>query len=514
MKLVQSPPADVTAQAPIHRLRGALERAGTVDFTRPPAAVVLALVYVLSRLPWITIGYGSDPDTSRVAISAWWLWNRGEYLPSRLPGYPLFELAVSALYPLGPTVMNAATLVVSFAGVLLFAAILKQLRIEPKGWLTVTYAFAPMVWINSSITLDYLWGITFILAAYLLLLHGREPGATRTIRLGPLPLDRHALLAGVCFGIAIGCRPTSALMALPFFILLGRRRQFWPLVSFYGAAGVVGFVAFLPITLVYGLDFLDFFDVRPTWKTFARTLGVEAFGMVPLLGILLVTALSWRRLLELPHRLRTDVHLAMALLAVLLIVTAFMRLPLEEAYLAPAVPFALLAAARLFTRRAVLAVSALLVMGGLVDFHTQSDIGWRRPLSAVLQVRPERGRVLTDLALRKHRMKVVEGLREVELPPKSVITAGFYYPVFVAHYIDELDLTLPRGFRRSLIGPLTDGSTATDRRGITYVWLMKPGDARRYRAQGYRTYTMDLDGEDVLVTFETYLPEHEQFAVR
>ena len=43
---------------------------------------------------------------------------------------------------------------------------------------------------------------------------------------------------------------------------------------------------------------------------------------------------------------------------------------------------------------------------------------------------------------------------------------------------------------------------------------MSPGEARRYRERGYRTFTMDLDGSDVLVTFENYLPEDERFAVR
>jgi hypothetical protein len=105
-------------------------------------------------------------------------------------------------------------------------------------------------------------------------------------------------------------------------------------------------------------------------------------------------------------------------------------------------------------------------------------------------------------------------MRTLDLPEGSVVTAGFYYPVFLAQYPNELELRLPKGFRRELIGPLTDLSEARDPRGVTYVWLMRPGDARKYREQGYRTFTMDLDGKDVLVTFETYLPEHERFAVR
>lgn len=467
-----------------------------LDFTRPGPAVVLAIVYLLTRLPWIGAGYGADPDAARVAISADWFWRTGEFYPSRLPGYPLYELIASALFPFGPVVLNLATLAVSFAGVLLFAAIVKRLRVEPKGVLTLTFAFAPMIWINSSVTLDYLWGVSFLLAAYL--------GV----------IERRWALAGVLFGVAIGCRPTIAAMALPFFVLLVRERRVRPMIEFFAVAGVTGLIAFVPIIVNYGFAFLDFFDVRPTWGKFARTLGVETFGLTTMLGFIVIALLSWRRFLRLPDLLRRDVHLAFALLAVLLVFMSFIRLPLEEAYLTPMVPFLILTVARLFARPAVLAFCALLVMGGLVDFHTTSDQGWTQPVAAFRAIRPQPGRVLIDYELRHHRLKVAEGMRTLDLPSNSVVTAGFYYPIFVAQYRDELDLTMPEGVRRDLIGPLSDLSEARDERGIVYIWLMSPGDARRYRAAGYRTYTMDLDGSDVLVTYENYLPQHERFAVR
>jgi hypothetical protein len=318
----------------------------------------------------------------------------------------------------------------------------------------------------------------------------------------------------VLLGIAIGCRPTSALMALPFFVLLARERRPRPVLEFFGAMGVTAFLAFVPVMLNYGFEFLGFFDVRPTWGKFARTLGVEAFGLATALGFIVVALLSWRRLLELPSRLRRDVHLAMAVLAILLVGMSFMRLPLEEAYLTPLVPFLLIGAARLLSRPALVAVCLLLVGGGLVDLHTTSEEGWSRPAAAVANLRPQPGRVLVDHELRRHRLRVAEGMRTLDLPPHSVVTAGFYYPIFLAEYYDELELTLPEGFRRSLIGPLTDLSEARDERGVVYIWLLAAGDARRYREQGYRTFTMSLDEKDVLQPFELYLPEHERFAVR
>lgn len=473
-----------------------LSNLASLDFTRPGPAVVLAIVYLLTRLPWIGVGYGSDPDAARVAITADWFWRTGEFYPSRLPGYPLYELIASALFPFGPVVLNLSTLAVSFVGVLLFAAILKRLRVEPKGVLTLAFAFAPMIWINSSVTLDYLWGLTFLLAAYL------------------AAIDRRWLVAGVLFGVAIGCRPTIAAMALPFFVLIVRERRRRPLIEFFAVAGIVSVIAFLPIIVNYRFGFLDFFDVRPTWGKFARTLGVEAFGLATMLGFIVIGLLSWRRFLRLPDLIRRDVHVAFALLAILLVFMSFFRLPLEEAYLTPMLPFLILIIARLFARPAVLAFCALLVIGGLVDFHTRSERGWTQPVAAIAAIRPQPGRVIVDYELRHHRLKVAKGMRALDLPPNSVVTAGFYYPIFVAQYRDELELTMPEGVRRDLIGPLSDLSEARDARGVVYIWLMSPGDARRYRAAGYRTYTMDLDGSDVLVTYENYLPQHERFGVR
>jgi hypothetical protein len=501
-----------------------LKRLAGLDFTRPLPLAVLAVLYVGSRLPWITLSYGTDPDAARVAISARWFWDHGQYYTSRLPGYPIFEAVEFALYPFGATAMNTATLVVSFVGLVLFAVLLKRLRVEPKGLLTLTYAFAPMIWINSSITLDYLWGLTFILAAYLMLLvqspESRVQGQVSRRRLWTLDSglwtdgDARAALAGALLGVAVGCRPTSAMMALPFLVLLVRDRR-WRGVVFFGAGlGVVAGLAFLPLFLHYGTSFLNFFDVRPSWKKVARTLGVEAFGLTTMIGLLLVLTLSWRQLIALPQRLRRDVHLAICLLAILLVLMSFMRLPLEEAYLTPTVPFILIGVARLLRRPAVVAVCLLIVMGSLLDVHTESTQGWRKPVAAVAGLRPEPGRVLVDRKLRQHRLNVASLMRTLPLPDRSVITAGFYYPIFVAQYPDEVTLTLPHGFEKNQIGPLTDHSEARNARDIVYVWLLRPGDARHYRRDGFRTYTMDLDGEDVIVTFETYLPEHERFAVR
>src|SRR5579875_145893 len=68
-----------------------------LDWARPWPGALLAVVYVLSRLPWVGLGYGSDPDAWRVAMSARYLLQHASYLPSRLPGYPVHDIAMAGL---------------------------------------------------------------------------------------------------------------------------------------------------------------------------------------------------------------------------------------------------------------------------------------------------------------------------------------------------------------------------------------------------------------------------------
>src|SRR5581483_7865126 len=136
-----------------------------------------------------------------------WLWSHHAYLPSRLPGYPVHELSAALLIRGGWLATNSATLLMSLAGVWLFAAIARRHRLPQPGLLVLTFAFTPLLWNNSTVTMDYNWGLTFVLAAYLAL------------------SDRRYLLAGVLLGLGAGCRLTEAAFVGPFLLILLRERR-------------------------------------------------------------------------------------------------------------------------------------------------------------------------------------------------------------------------------------------------------------------------------------------------
>lgn len=477
------------------RARHAVSWLFTLDFTALRPALALALLFVLSRAPMLTLGYGADADAWRVAITDRWLWAQGEYLPSRLPGYPVHELLSALLIKGGAPATNSATMLMSLAGVFLFAAILRRLRLQPAGLLTLTFAFTPLLWINSTVTMDYMWALTFILGAYLLTLH------------------RRYLPAGIVLGLAAGSRLTSAAFAGPFLLLLLRERDLRGAVRLTGATVVTGGIVFAPLWARYGLRMFAFADGRPTWGEVARTLGVEAGSLLTFGGLIVVGLLSLPHLRRIPRLVRRDPHLAVSLAAMLLVFSVFMRLPLEEAYLIPGVPFALLAMARLLRRPLLVAACALIVLGGFVDVYTASESGWRSP-TALLQLRPEKGRVLVDRELRQQRVRVVEETRRYPLPCNAVLTMGYYYPMMVERFHDDLTLRFREPFDPRIIGPLTDITEVVDGCNRSYVWLLNELQVRRYRRQGYTTWTMDYESGKGLVVEPTLRPELDYFGPR
>ena len=476
-------------------LRAALARLLALDFTRPWAAVALALLFVVSRAPMLNLGYGADADAWRVAITARWLWSHSEYLPSRLPGYPLHELAAALLIHGGWLATNTATMLVSLGGALCFAGIVKRCHVEPKGLLTLTYAFTPLLWINSTVTMDYMWGLSFVLASYLLL------------------LERRYVLAGVVLGLAAGFRPTSAAFLGPFFLILLRDRNMGAAVRLGLAMALTATVAFAPEWVRYGTRMFAFADWRPEWGKVARTLGVETLSLLTAGGLGVILLLALPDLRRLPRLVRRDGHFAAWLVAALLIFTVFMRLPLEEGYLIAAVPFALLAMARLLRRPLVVAACLLVMIGGFLDLHTGYTGGWSSP-RAILHLRPEKGRVLVDRELRAQRMRIVEEARRYPLPDNAVLTMGYYYPIMAELFHDELALRFREQFDPRIIGPLTDITEAVDDRNRAYVWLLNEGQVRRYRKQGYSTWTMSYGSKDGLKVEETLNPTLDRFGPR
>jgi len=369
-------------------------------------AFLVGTAVFLSRLPFLLPGYGMDPDAWRVAHTARLIRSTGAYTFSREPGYPVHELACALLVNGGPLFLNGATALASAVAAACLGLSLKRLNVPGYVLAAFALAFTPVVFIESTTTMDYLWAVAFLLASLTCVLGGR------------------AVVAGLLLGFAVGCRPSSAVMVLPLGYLMARGFERAPrlrsALAFCAVAGATGFLCYVVVFAHerWSWDFAAFIEFHreyvkgirrpPTGEILRRaTLSVwGALGCAALVlaGVLaLIPAGRWQRL-------RRPVALASAF-AMLMMFALFAKLPWVPAYLIPAVPFAILWCSQVLERPAFAAVCSLLALSGWVDL----DVGGIRK-GQVFQDHAERvadvaftERILSEARALDHPSRIVAG---------------------------------------------------------------------------------------------------------
>jgi hypothetical protein len=299
-----------------------------------------------------------------------------------------------------------------------------------------------VVYIASTTTMDYVWALAFVLAALYFAL-GRRP-----------------VVAGVLLGAAISCRITSGAMIVPLGIILamsGERR--WDVrasLMFVVTTLVVGGLLFSPVLYRYHFDFFTHYGATPRWHKVPRLatdrvwgrLGWVAVAAGSVIALWLAVRRRDRTWSALPRR--TQASLGACLVAIVLYVVAFLKLPVEAGYLIPVVPFVLFPLARLLPRPVLAAICVALLIS---------------PFMAVGRHGFARGEVLVERTKRCAEMEVVQSYCHTvnRLEPKSVTIVGYQF-----HWVEGMGL-----------------ATDAQRR---YVYSLGPVEAATYRAQGYRLY--------------------------
>ena len=466
--------APKSAPAPAS-LEGWWTRLVEVDFTRPGTFALLAIVYIASRAPFLAIGYGTDPDAWRIALSGLWLWDHGEFYPSRLPGYPLPELASALVIKGGPVATNGLTMLVSLGGVWFFAGIVKRLELPSPALVVVGFAFTPLLWINSMTTMDYMWALTFILGAYYFLLGGQ------------------AWVAGLMLGLAVASRSTSALMLAPMVLYLWRDQRRGEIRPFVVTVVFIALIAWLPIYWKYDLSFLKFYDAKVGHLVVARLFAKDTLGILGALGVLAAAAISLPRLMRLPRDVLHDNDVMLWVLSISLIMFSFLRLPHEAAYLIALYPFAFFIMARYFRPAALtLAVSAILLTG-VFDLTAPGE-----EISAgeLAELRPGKGLILSNRDTMLAQIDYTRDLEDLEFEGSTVVSTGFVYPILAVRNYDEWDVSILRK-DRDAISQLSDAGQTIDLSAgsagpVIYVWLLEWDDFAEFRERGFNfAFTQD-----------------------
>lgn len=289
------------------------------------------LLIFVSRLPFLSNGYGVEEDAWGMVLTARNIASTGMYEYSRLPGHPVPELVYAQMAHAGPFYFNLLTALLSTAGILFFMLALKKANIKNYILAGLAVAFTPVVYVASVNTMDYAWALSFFLVSFYLL------------------IVKKPALAGLALGLAIGCRITSCLLLFPFLFLCKpdesgnriNRNTFLFIVS----TVLMSLLLFLPVLNRYGFSFFDTYPVRyPEVAKVIYKFTIPVWGVIGLISILALLVSLMKRNNYLSFASDSDkIILLRIAVAVSIIHTAlYFCLPQKAAFMIPAIPFVLL----------------------------------------------------------------------------------------------------------------------------------------------------------------------------
>lgn len=333
--------------------------------------------------------------------------------------------------------MNIITVFLSTLGILIFIEILLLLRIKNFLFAALALAFTPVYYVNSMVSVDYLWALTFILFSFYLIILEKE------------------IAAGVLLGIATGCRITSLAMLLPFLIFMfsykDERSFFSAAIKFSVASVIASVFVFLPVIMQYGYSFFDYYDLIPK-PSFEKSAFKATFGVFGLIGTaciacaflysLFVSRLTSQNIIY-DVKLHKSVVLA-CMLSVLLTCIIYLMVPAKSAYMIPLLPFFIILMA-IYFKQEVFRFCCISLISSPFFFGINLSDPWRGADPSSYSIKKEiggqeifvdvlHGPVIDEHMKRKKRMEFslqVLAVSETKDQP-SVVLSGWWLNTILA----------------------------------------------------------------------------------
>jgi hypothetical protein len=429
-------------------------------------AVLVFLLIALSRLPFLSAGYGVNVDAWRVARVARSIAETGVYEVSRFPGYPVQEIVSACFWRGGPWALNGLSAAMSVLACAAVWQIARRLDCRDTFLFVIALAATPILFVSSVTAKDYVWSLAFSWSALW------------------MALDNRPVLSGLLLGLAMGCRITSGAMVLPVALVFwggnanGRVSIF---AKFFVSTVAISAVCFLPVILRYGSSFLTFYEShdRPDFGVILRRGTQEVWGTLGLVALLLaIGAIFFRQKARRDNSIPQPANRMVVpafLVTVVIYIAAYLRLPDQAGYLLPIVPAILFLVAR-FTPRRVFQICCLLIV--IAPFAEISGRGVQA--GAIVSDHRERQRTLSDVA------RFID-LAETKLSGTNLVVVGGWEPIIKVLYPQET-------VRNHYLYVATQGdiqSAAAAGWGIAYAGPV-------IRAFNYRINGIDLDSSGAI----------------
>lgn len=398
------------------------------------------LLTLFSRIPFLFAGYGREEDAWSQVLNARLIYDTGVYEVSRLPGHPIYELLLALLWPINHQdwFYNGLSALASAFSVMIFYRILVNLKIPTAFWLSLCFSFIPVFFTSGTYTIDYNFALLFILWSWLSLQQGK------------------IWLAAVTIGIATGFRISSIAFILPLSLVSNLKDKNL-LMRYWLVGGLIAAICFIPAMHRYGLSFLDFHKPPfPGWAIIIYKLSIGIWG-IPLLLALVVIKAQWLRQGLTISLLKSEPEFKRltyaAIIAWLLCLIVFARLPFKAEFFIPSLAFLMVLVGYLGSKKQiqVLLVASLLSCFSF-GFDYANPYRGATPSPASLKFSagskplffdPIQGPALIDQSKRLNKSALVAAtLAWAELQnDSSLLIAGWYWP--------ELELKKTEGLKVS-----------------------------------------------------------------
>jgi hypothetical protein len=352
---------------------------------------LVLLLLVLINAPFVFLGYGTNSDSYAALDTGHRLLGGGGYIPSRNPGYLLFETIATTLSMIGgPILTNTATLLMSVLAVWCFLQIARELGVPHRHWGAGVCILMPTFWISAHSTVDFMWALACLMAGWLLLLRERW------------------LFAGLLLGFAVGLRLASAFPAvcLLAFYFIQRPKDRLRLAMAGAIAALLGGACYVPsfVHAGWNLSLLQAHTGDQELWTLKMRLGRYVYKNLYLWGLpasILLAASApgiCRKLWAQRHTDRGPI-LGLCVSVIVLLQALFLSYPIRVAYLLPMVPFVMILVAYAWQGKPKLlvALTALVASLNFVNFTVAKPNVRRQASSARIGFWVEEGQLVEDI---------------------------------------------------------------------------------------------------------------------
>ncbi|WP_162926078.1 hypothetical protein [Chryseobacterium aurantiacum] len=290
--------------------------------------VIITLVVVLSRLPFIFNSLGSDLDAWREVYTGK-IWNEEHiYNVSRFPGYPFSEFIYSLIYDYPYWCINLLSVLFTAGCCLYFFRILEFFRIKLSFLISITFSFIPVIYINSTVAMEYNWSLFFLL------------GSAYSI------LNKKLWVAALFFGLIVSTRFNN-LIFFPAFLFLSyyfTGQKVKKVFQFVILSLLFVGIFFLPVILKYGTHFLQSSGASEVSYPTLLSLGtLHIYGTIGIAVLFLSLIIQlFKGGVQKIKNLKKDHFMLFCIIMILSNLIFFIKYPLEAGYLIPSIPFVLI----------------------------------------------------------------------------------------------------------------------------------------------------------------------------